>query len=84
MGENLFEAMISNPNGIIFSKDEESSSWTRVRTGDKRIKADIPELFPEIESLKTGPRKITSGDYPFVLSAGERRPYTANCVIPKS
>ena len=72
--------MISNPNGIIFSKDEESSSWNRVRTGDKRIKADIPELFPEIESLKTGPKK-SRGDYPFVLSAGERRPYTANCVI---
>ena len=81
VGENLFDAMISNPNGIIFSKDEESSSWTRVRTGDHRIKADIPELFPEIESLKTGPKSITNEDYPFVLSAGERRPYTANCVI---
>ena len=81
LGENLFESLISSPSGVTFSKDEDISSWNRLRTEDKKIRANVPELFKEINGLQVGPKSITDHEYPFVLSAGERRPYTANCVI---
>ncbi len=56
-------------------------SWRRVRTPNGRIHADIPELLPVFRSLEQGPESITNGDYPFVLSAGERRAYTANTIL---
>ena len=81
LGENLFESLISSPSGVTFSKDEDISSWNRLRTEDKKIRANVPELFKELNGLQVGPKSITDHEYPFVLSAGERRPYTANCVI---
>ena len=81
LGENLFDMIINSPRGFIFSVEEHDTSWKRVRTPDGKIHADIPELLPAFNSLRAGPESITDGDYPFVLSAGERRAYTANTVI---
>jgi formate dehydrogenase len=52
-----------------------------VRTADGRINAYIAHLVPSIEELSVGPQAITSQEYPFVLSAGERRAYTANTIF---
>ena len=81
LGENLFDTIIDSPRGFIFSVEEHDTSWKRVKTPDGKIHADIPELLPVLDSLRAGPESITDNDYPFVLSAGERRAYTANTVI---
>ena len=81
LGDNLFDAIIDNPHGLVFSSDEQEASWERVRTKDKKIRADIPELLPLFEELKHGPQPLTDAVFPLVLSAGERRAYTANTVI---
>ena len=81
LGENLFDTIINSPRGFIFSVEEHDTSWKRVKTQDGKIHADIPELLPVLDSLRAGPESITDKDYPFVLSAGERRAYTANTVI---
>lgn len=81
LGEHLFDTILNSPRGFIFSVDELDTSWKRVRTPGGKIQAEIPELFPAFESLRSGPESITDKDYPFILSAGERRAYTANTVI---
>jgi len=81
LGDALFDRIIDSPRGFIFSVDEHDASWGRVRTADGRINAYIAHLVPSIEELSVGPQAITSQEYPFVLSAGERRAYTANTIF---
>ena len=80
-GGELFYKFISNPHGLIFSKEEPSSSWNRLGVGNQKINFLIPELLDSLSSLKTLPADDSKNEYNFILSAGERRAYTANCVI---
>lgn len=81
LGEALFDAIMDNPRGFVFSVDEDDASWRRVKTADGRIQAEIPSLLGAIDALEAGPEPVTSEAFPFVLSAGERRAYTANTVL---
>ncbi len=81
LGEALFDAIIDSPRGLVFSVDPPKVSWDRVQTATGRLQLAIPELFGAIHALVAaeGPA-ITSGTFPLVLSAGERRSFTANTI----
>jgi len=81
-GEQLFEAILNRPSGVVFSVDEHEDSWRRVRAG--RIQLVVEELLAEMQELVDGPHSATSAELPFVLSAGERRAYTANTIFRDS
>lgn len=81
LGNRFFEAILKSERGLVFSSESYESTWQRVKTGDGKINALVSELLPEIESLNNGPAQITTAEFPFVLSAGERRSYTANTVL---
>lgn len=78
-GEKLFEAILTTPTGVVFSVDEPEDCWRRVRAG--RINLVIDELLEELRQLADGPVAQTTPEFPFVLSAGERRAYTANTIF---
>ena len=78
LGENLFDALVKNRSGVEFSREPYEASFKRVRRPDHKFNLFIPGLVGEIESLDEGVKPLTSAEYPFVLSAGERRDYTAN------
>jgi anaerobic selenocysteine-containing dehydrogenase len=78
-GEKLFEAVLDSPSGVVFSSEEYSDSWKRVRTPGGKINLVIPELLAELEKIAAGSLNSNT-DFPFVLSAGERRSYTANTI----
>jgi anaerobic selenocysteine-containing dehydrogenase len=61
--------------------DGYEESWARVRTANGRIQAEIPELLQELAELRTESPDPTDDEYPFVLSAGERRSFTANTIF---
>src|SRR4029453_667508 len=46
-----------------------------------RIQLAVPELFDELDGLESEPARSAGEDFPFVLSAGERRSFTANTII---
>jgi len=79
-GNRLFDAILGNPSGVIFAVSDYEDSWKAIRLPDHRINLHLPELVPEIEKLATTdlPR---DPEYPFVLSAGERRADTSNTSI---
>lgn len=81
LGEALFDAIVDSPTGLVFSSDPPEVSWQRVQTANGRLQLAIPELFGALEALlaEAGPG-ITSASFPLVLSAGERRSYTANTI----
>ena len=71
--------MISGHSGIVFSRDDYDTIWTRLGN-DGRIRLDLPEMLGELEVLARGPLLPISDDFPFVLMAGERRDYSANTI----
>jgi anaerobic selenocysteine-containing dehydrogenase len=79
--EKLFDAILENPSGVIFAADEQDESWARLKTADGRINTSIPELLEELSSLRGATPGTGDTAFPFVLSAGERRSFTANTIL---
>jgi anaerobic selenocysteine-containing dehydrogenase len=77
----LFDAMLGNATAVVFAEDAWEESFARVHGGSGRIQLAIPELYAELDALASEPPPGPSGEYPFVLSAGERRHYTANTIL---
>lgn len=76
----LFEAIIGSPSGTIFSRQEIGQSWQRLRSPGHQINLHIPEMLEALLALDpAGPPR--DPDYPFILSAGERRTETSNTSI---
>ncbi len=78
-GDRLFEAILNNPSGVVITHDTYDESWTRL--GGRRIQLDIPELLVEVAGLEHRGAPVPGEQWPFVLSAGERRAFTANTII---
>ena len=81
LGDNLFDAMLTGDDGVLFTRHTYDQAWSLVRTGDGKIALDLPELIADLRSLSDRPATYASDDFPFVLSAGERRSFTANTVV---
>ena len=80
-GEHLFDAIISRPSGVVFTVDDYEETWRRIQTDDGRVRLSITELLGELDALRN---EVPPGDdpaWPFLLSAGERRSFTANTII---
>ncbi|GGK84432.1 molybdopterin oxidoreductase [Sphaerisporangium melleum] len=79
LGDRLFDAVLDSPSGMVFTLDEPGDGWDRLGTPDKKIHLALPDLLAELAALGPGP--AGHPDYPFVLSAGERRAFTANTIF---
>jgi anaerobic selenocysteine-containing dehydrogenase len=80
-GNELFEAILSSPSGVVFARDEYGDDFARIIHPDKRIALELPEMLAELAKLKDGPVVRTSERFPIVLSVGERRSFTANDIF---
>jgi anaerobic selenocysteine-containing dehydrogenase len=81
LGEALFDAILASPSGVVITEDTQDATWRRVGTDDGRIHLAVPELLDELAALAAAEVPGTSDEWPFVLSAGERRSFTANTII---
>jgi anaerobic selenocysteine-containing dehydrogenase len=80
-GEKLFDAILSNRSGVVFTVDEYDETWARMETPDKRVRLAIPELLEELAALESEDPAARDPEFPFVLAAGERRTSTANTIF---
>lgn len=60
---------------------EYAEDFTLIDHPDHKIALEIPEMLDEIRALRNQQAPLTSSEFPIVLSAGERRAYTANDII---
>jgi anaerobic selenocysteine-containing dehydrogenase len=77
---SLFDALLAGPSGVVFAIDEWDDVLRRIRTRDKKIHVLLPDLLDELtRTLESSPPH--DSDFPFVLTAGERRSFTANTIM---
>lgn len=79
-GNRLFNAILNSPSGVIFAVSNYGDSWEAVKLPDHKINLHIKEMLDELATIdsKLPPHRP---NYPFILSAGERRPDTSNTSI---
>ncbi|MBJ7289347.1 MAG: molybdopterin-dependent oxidoreductase [Williamsia sp.] len=79
--EQLFDAICSTHQGVVFSDDSYDDAWKYIQHDDGRIHLAIPELLDEMALIDAREPCYTTDEFPFILSAGERRSFTANVII---
>ncbi len=77
----LFDAMVASRDGVIFTRHDYEDSWSMLKVDDARINVDLPEMVADLASLSGQPIDHRSDEFPFILSAGERRSFTANTIM---
>ncbi len=79
-GVKLFQKLISEDSGMTFAVDDWNAVRSRIGTPDGKIQLALSDLLQTAADLADGPGPADE-QYPFVLSAGERRAFTANTII---
>ena len=77
----VFEAVIASPSGMIFAVDTWADVLARITTPDKKLHLALPDLLAELARVLATPAAAPDPAFPFVLTAGERRSFTANTII---
>jgi formate dehydrogenase len=80
-GNALFEAILAGHSGVTFTVHEYADDFALITHADHKIALDIPEMLQEAGALAGDRTEFTSAEFPLVLSAGERRAYTANDIL---
>jgi formate dehydrogenase len=80
-GDRLFDAILASPSGVVFTDDEWDQTWRRIKTPDGLVHLELPELLDELASMRDDTPPGDDPQWPFLLSAGERRSFTANTII---
>ncbi len=81
LGNELWHAILSERDGVVFTRHDHADSWSLLKTPDRKIRLAIPEMLREVATLTRHMPTYTSDEFPFVLSAGERRSFTANTIM---
>lgn len=76
----LFQAILDQPSGTVFAKGQWSDVLPRIATADGKVHLALSDLLAVLPELQAGPGSA-AGDFPLVLSAGERRGFTANTIV---
>jgi anaerobic selenocysteine-containing dehydrogenase len=80
-GNALFDAILSSRTAVTFTVHEYEDDFKLITHADHKIALDMPEMLDEIRALAEAQAHFTTADFPIVLSAGERRAYTANDIF---
>ncbi|MCC6434757.1 MAG: hypothetical protein IT196_06980 [Acidimicrobiales bacterium] len=68
--------------GLGFTDDTWEATLGRLKTPDGLIHVDIADLLGELAGLRAEVPPGDDPDWPLLLSAGERRSFTANTIHP--
>ncbi|MEZ5236458.1 MAG: molybdopterin-dependent oxidoreductase [Acidimicrobiales bacterium] len=77
----LFDAILASPSGVVFTDDTDDATWQRLATADGRVELQLDDLLAELAALEHEEPPGPTDDWPLLLSAGERRAFTANTIM---
>jgi anaerobic selenocysteine-containing dehydrogenase len=79
--EALFSAILAGRSGVVFAVDEWAEVLGRIATPDGKLHLALPDMLAALNELCRSSAEPHDDAFPFVLSAGERRSFTANTII---
>jgi len=79
LGDALFDGLINSPSGVIISRETWQDLWLRAPGGTANLA--LTDLLDDVKTLNLEEPCETSDEFPLLLSAGERRAYTANTIM---
>jgi anaerobic selenocysteine-containing dehydrogenase len=77
----LFDAVVNTPTGAVISVGDWAESMAAIGTPDHKLHLALPDLLAELTQALAEPDAPRDPAFPLVLSAGERRSFTANTII---
>jgi anaerobic selenocysteine-containing dehydrogenase len=80
-GDALFDAILNSPSGVTFTVHNYEDDFALISHADRKIALEIPEMLDDLRALTAAPPRLTTSEFPIVLSVGERRAYTANDIF---
>ncbi len=80
-GDALFDAILNSPSGVTFTVHNYEDDFALISHADHKIALEIPEMLDDLRALTAAPTRLTTSEFPIVLSVGERRAYTANDIF---
>jgi anaerobic selenocysteine-containing dehydrogenase len=81
LGEALFDAIIGSRSGVVFTADDYEDTWNYLGTFDEKVHLVIPELLDELDGLRHEAPPAADDEFPFVLTCGSRRAFSANTIL---
>ena len=78
-GDGLFDAILDAPSGLVVTRQDWPAVWQRLPGG--KVELALPDLLTATATLNAEEPAEASPEYPFLLSAGERRSFTANTIL---
>ncbi|MGO9507680.1 MAG: molybdopterin-dependent oxidoreductase [Mycobacterium sp.] len=80
-GNALFDAILNSPSGVTFTAHNYADDFALISHSDHKIALEIPEMLCDLRALAGSRPRLTTPEFPIVLSVGERRAYTANDIF---
>ena len=80
-GNALFDAILNSPSGVTFTAHIYADDFALISHSDHKIALEIPEMLCDLRALAGSRPRLTTPEFPIVLSVGERRAYTANDIF---
>ena len=84
MGDEIFQAILDNPQGLWIGRLDPASPMERIRTDDGRVNLHIPEMADWVTGIDADAEKSAlngNGEYPLVLIAGMHMDDNANTLM---
>jgi anaerobic selenocysteine-containing dehydrogenase len=84
LGEDLFQAVLDHPEGLIIGKADVVDNFAYVMTDDKKLNVHIPEMADWVISITAQSEEKAlrpDPDYPLVLQAGRHMSMNANTLM---
>jgi anaerobic selenocysteine-containing dehydrogenase len=66
---------------VTFTVHNYEDDFALISHADHKIALEIPEMLDDLRALSAAPPRLTTSEFPIVLSVGERRAYTANDIF---
>jgi anaerobic selenocysteine-containing dehydrogenase len=84
LGEEVFQAILDHPEGVIIGKADPNDNFTMLATEDGRIHIHIPEMAEWIKEIEPASEEAAlkpDTAYPFILQAGRHMDTNANTLM---
>ncbi|MBN1635492.1 MAG: molybdopterin-dependent oxidoreductase [Deltaproteobacteria bacterium] len=84
LGEEIFQAILDHPEGVIVGRSDPHDNFAQIRTGDGRINIFCPEMAQWVQSIDAASEEkalAPDPNYPFILNAGRHMSMNANTLM---